>query len=86
MVCQQTYPEELAQSRIIRLAWFALDVFLSEVQHIFPFHGIRKSIYTKSLVNQNLNTSSIRPSSSSDFPMLLSLGQHMAGVAIGPWV
>ena len=31
-----TYPEELAQRRVVRLAWLALDIFLAQSQHLSP--------------------------------------------------
>jgi hypothetical protein len=66
-----THPEEFTQCGVVWLAWFSLDVFLPRSGSADPsscnaFRG--KS--TKSFVNQNLKTSSIRPKSSSDVPML----------------
>lgn len=52
-----------------------LMYFCPGVQHVFH-GGPPQSQCTRSLVNQNLNTSSIRPSSSSDFPILQLWCQH----------
>lgn len=60
-------PEEFSEDGVVGLAGFALDVFLSTSQYPYFQSGLE---HTKSLVNQNRKTSSMRPTSSSDLPIL----------------
>ena len=69
-VNRDTNPEELPKHRVIRFTWSPLDIFLRNSQHsLEPFHVP----LTRSFVNQNLNTSSIRPVLSSELPILKSM-------------
>ena len=64
----QSDSEELSKCRVIRLARLALDVFLNQV--LTPYFLAVEIIYTRSFVNQNLRTASIRPNPSSESPIL----------------
>jgi hypothetical protein len=44
-LASSTYSEEFTQCRVVWLAWLPLDVFLSDVQHIFPFVAFHGQIY-----------------------------------------
>ena len=69
-----TNPEELPESRVVGLARFPLYVFLGIFINVPKQLCIpRPEIRTRSLVNQNRRTASIRPSASSESGMLILL-------------
>ena len=67
-VGHQSDSEELSKCRVVGLARLALDVFLNKVLALYVL--AIETIYTKSFVNQNLRTASIRPNPSSESPIL----------------
>ena len=64
--------EELAQGRVVGLAWLALDVFLPALAHAATAVG-KVQGRTKSLVNQKRSVPSMRPRASSESPMLINV-------------
>ena len=64
------YPKEFSQCRIVWFAWFSLNVFLCTILGPSKLIAIEAQKPTKSFVNQNRITASIRPRASSESPML----------------
>ena len=81
-----TYPKKLPQRRVIRFAGFPFDVFLNfhitmlKLQN--PKGKAKSEPPTRSFVNQNRRTANMRPSPSSESPMLGSLWAGVQTVCV----